>query len=266
MRRLVPLVLRLLGLWRRAHAECLAVRVIENEVFLPALPAAFDGFRLLQITDLHTDIDPGLAAAVIAALRRTHFDRAVLTGDYHNEIGEDWDHSVELTASIIPHLGNAPLATLGNHDLLDMVPPLEAAGLTFLLNENVAIDRDGDRLWIVGIDDAEYYRTHFPLHARAGIPADACAILLSHSPECFRESAAAGFALQLSGHTHGGQICLPGGIAIVRKSTVPGRMIAGPWSHRDLVGYTSPGTGSCTAAARLNCPPEITVHTLRRSP
>ncbi len=239
---------------------------MENEVFLPNLPPAFDGYRIVQVTDLHTDIDPGLADAVIAALKKTHFDRAVVTGDFHNEIGENWNRSIELTASIIPHLGVAPLATLGNHDLLDMVPPLEAAGLTFLLNENIAIDRDGDRLWIVGIDDADHYGTHLPVQARAGIPEDACAILLSHSPECYRESASAGFALQLSGHTHGGQICLPGGIAIIRKSAVPGRMIAGSWQYRELVGYTSPGTGSCTAAARLNCPPEITVHILRHSP
>lgn len=147
-----------------------------------------------------------------------------------------------------------------------MVPPLEAAGLTFLLNENTAIERDGHRLWIAGIDDADHYRTHLPDRARAGIADDACTILLSHSPECFRESAAAGFALQLSGHTHGGQICLPGGTAIIRKSSVPGWMISGRWKYQDLIGYTSPGTGSCTAAARLNCPPEITVHVLRCAP
>ncbi len=263
-RRVVPFALKLTGLWRRAHAQCLAVGVVENEVLLPSLPTAFDGFRLLQITDLHTDIDPALPTAVIAALRGIRFDLAVVTGDFHNEIGEDWADSIAQTATIIPHLGPTPLATLGNHDLLDMVPPLEAVGLRFLLNENVALDRDGQRLWIAGIDDASYYRTHLPLRARDGVPADACAILLSHSPECFRESTAAGFAWQVSGHTHGGQICLPGGLAVLRKAAVPGRMIAGPWRHQDLVGYTSRGTGSCTAAARLNCPPEITVHTLRR--
>ncbi len=266
MRRLVPLGLRLLGLWERAHAQCLDVRVVENEVHLANLPPAFDGYRLLQITDLHTDIDPALPAAVIAAIGRTHFDRAVVTGDYHNEIGEDLARSLELTASLVPHLGPDPLATLGNHDLLDMVPPLEAAGLQFLLNESLAVERDGDTLWIAGVDDADHYRTHVLDRTALGVPADACAILLSHSPECFRGATAAGFDLQLSGHTHGGQICLPGGIAVIRKSAVPSRLISGPWRHESMIGYTSPGTGSCTAAARLNCPPEITVHILRRAP
>lgn len=96
MRRLVPLGLRVLGLWDLAHTQCLAVRVVENEVRLSRLPAAFDGYRILQITDLHTDIDPALTAAVIAAIQSTHFDRAVVTGDYHNEIGGDWDRSLEL--------------------------------------------------------------------------------------------------------------------------------------------------------------------------
>jgi predicted MPP superfamily phosphohydrolase len=67
----------------------------------------------------------------------------------------------------------------------------------------------------------------------------------------------------LSGHTHGGQICLPGGIAIVRNGRCPPAQFVGPWSHHGLHGYTSAGTGSCGVAARFNCPPELTVHVLR---
>ncbi len=263
MRRAVPFFLRVIGLWDRAHRECLDVRVVENVVELRNLPAAFDGFRLLQLSDLHIDLDPELVGAIRDAVGRCEFDRAVVTGDFHNEIGSDFSESMRLSAELIPDLGEEPLGILGNHDRLAMVPILEAAGLRMLLNENVAFERGDERIWICGIDDNDFYRTHDYVRAREGVPATGCAILLAHSPERFREAAAEGYALQLSGHTHGGQICLPGGWAILRKAAVPGDLIAGRWERGGMPGYTSPGTGSCTAAARINCPPEITVHILR---
>ncbi len=263
MRRAVPIFLRIIGCWKRAHRECLDVRVVENEVTLRGLPPAFDGFRLLQLSDLHIDIDPGLLGAVRDAVARTSFDHAVVTGDFHNEIGTDFTESMRLTAELIPDLGMDPVGILGNHDRLAMVPILERAGLRMLLNENVVLERGEDRIWICGIDDNDHYRTHDYGRARDGVTATGFAILLAHSPAKFREAAAAGYAFQLSGHTHGGQICLPGGRAILRKAAVPSDLIAGAWARCGMLGYTSPGTGSCTAAARLNCPPEITVHILR---
>ncbi len=260
---MVPTFLRTFGWWGRAQKEFLDVRVVENVVHLESLPPAFDGFRLLQVADLHIDIDARLVESVREAIGRAEFDLAVVTGDYHNEIGLDFDESMRLNGELIPHYGTNPLGILGNHDRLAMVPPLESAGLRMLLNENVAITRGEERIWICGIDDNDFYRTHDYARARDGVPLDGCAILLAHSPERFREAAAAGYALQLSGHTHGGQICFPGGKAILRKAAVPGDLISGRWERNGMPGYTSPGTGSCTAAARLNCPPEVTVHVLR---
>jgi predicted MPP superfamily phosphohydrolase len=255
--------LRVTGLSRRAYREFLDVRVVENVVALPSLPAAFDGFRLLQISDLHSDIDPALIERVIELLAVSRFDRCVLTGDYHNQIGTPWDESLALTLRLMPHLGPQPLAILGNHDFLAKVPPFEAGGLRVLLNESVAIETGGERLWICGVDDAHLFRTHDLRAASAGIPAHECRILLSHSPETWREAASLGYALQLSGHTHGGQLCLPGGFPIVRKAPVPRALLAGAWREGGMIGYTSRGTGSCSVAARLNCPPEITIHILR---
>lgn len=97
------------------------------------------------------------------------------------------------------------------------------------------------------------------------MPAGEPAILLSHSPETWREAAALKFDLLLAGHTHGGQLCLPGGMPLVRNAPVPRRLLAGPWTEGTLTGYTSRGTGACGVAARLFCPPEITLHTLRRT-
>jgi predicted MPP superfamily phosphohydrolase len=154
---------------------------------------------------------------------------------------------------------------LGNHDPLEMVLDLERDGLPILLNETAEIRRGGDSLWIAGVDDPHYFQTHDLAGTRKKAPADAFVILLSHSPETYAEAAAHGFALQLSGHTHGGQICLPGGRHVVVPCKSPRRFIAGAWQHGSLQGYTSRGAGACGVAARWNCPPEITLHTLRRA-
>ena len=94
------------------------------------------------------------------------------------------------------------------------------------------------------------------------IPDGEFSILLSHTPEIYRQAAHADFDLLLSGHTHGGQICLPGAIPITLDSALPRRMGSGSWRYRRMVGYTSVGVGSCIVAVRINCPPEITLHQL----
>ena len=88
-------------------------------------------------------------------------------------------------------------------------------------------------------------------------------ILLSHTPETYRQAADAGFNVMLCGHTHGGQICLPGGIPVLTLADSPRALARGPWRYREMVGYTSAGTGTSIVDVRLNCPPEVTLHRLR---
>jgi predicted MPP superfamily phosphohydrolase len=89
--------------------------------------------------------------------------------------------------------------------------------------------------------------------------------LLSHTPETYRHAAYADFNLMLCGHTHGGQICLPGGVPVITDADVPRALARGAWRYQNLVGYTSAGAGSCIVDVRINCPPEITLHRLRRA-
>jgi uncharacterized protein len=89
--------------------------------------------------------------------------------------------------------------------------------------------------------------------------------LLSHTPEIYRQAAHAGFDLLVSGHTHGGQICLPGGIPITLDSVLPRHMGSGPWKHGNMLGYTSVGVGTSVVPVRINSLPEITLHHLQRS-
>jgi len=152
---------------------------------------------------------------------------------------------------------------LGNHDSIRMVPPLEEMGIRMLLNEAETLERGDQRIHLVGIDDAHYYRVDNIEKAASQLSGDDFSILLSHTPEIYRQAANADFDLLLSGHTHGGQICLPGAIPITLDSVLPRRMGSGLWKYRDMVGYTSVGVGSSMVAVRLNCLPEITLHHLR---
>jgi predicted MPP superfamily phosphohydrolase len=145
-----------------------------------------------------------------------------------------------------------------------MAPQLERLGIRMLLNEADVVTRSGQRIHIAGIDDAHFYRADNIEKASADVPLDEFSILLSHTPEIYRQAAHAGFNLLLSGHTHGGQICLPGGIPITLDSVLPRRLGAGSWMHHEMQGYTSVGAGSSVVPVRFNCPPEITLHRLER--
>ena len=161
------------------------------------------------------------------------------------------------------HIAGPVYGVLGNHDSIRMVPALEEMGIRMLLNETERLVRGAQRMHLAGIDDAHYYRVDNIEKAALQIPDGEFSILLSHTPEIYRQAAHADFDLLLSGHTHGGQICLPGAIPVTLDSTLPRRMGSGPWRYRRMVGYTSVGVGSCIVAVRLNCPPEITLHRLR---
>jgi len=162
-----------------------------------------------------------------------------------------------------PHVKNAVYAVLGNHDSLRMVPHFESMGIQVLLNESVKIERGGAAIYLAGIDDPHYFRTDNMEKAAEDIPPDAVSVLLAHSPEIYRQAAHAGFSVMLCGHTHGGQICLPGGIPLMVNARCLRRYCKGSWRYHALAGYTSAGSGVSMVDVRLNCPPEITLHRLR---
>jgi predicted MPP superfamily phosphohydrolase len=136
-------------------------------------------------------------------------------------------------------------------------------GICMLFNECRPIVRDGQRIFLAGVDDPHFYRADDIEKAASQIPSDAFSILLAHTPEVYNRAMSARFDLLLCGHTHGGQLCLPGGIPIKLESALPRFMGAGSWRHGRMVGYTSVGAGTSLLPVRLNCPPEVTLHTLR---
>jgi predicted MPP superfamily phosphohydrolase len=256
-------VLKAVGLHERGKRNALAIRTRHNDVALAGLPKRFDGYTLLQLSDLHLDANNQIADTLIASVRGLVYDVCVLTGDYRFRTSGSHAPAMGALARLRPHIGDAVYAVLGNHDTIRMVPCMEGMGIRLLMNESVPIERGGEAIWLAGIDDAHYFRTHGYHKAADGIPPHGCAVLLSHTPEAYRHAAHCGFALMLAGHTHGGQICLPGGIPVLTDSDAPRTYARGPWRFHDMVGYTSAGCGSSIVDARFNCPPEITLHRLR---
>jgi len=260
---LAGIVLSLTGLRRVARRNYLDLVVEEVEHPLPGLPHSFDGFRILQLSDLHTDLCPNLVDAIRERHEGLEYDAAVLTGDYQDQIAESHNESMELLTRVVEVLKGPKYAILGNHDFIEKVPFLEYLGLSVLLNEAQAVEIGGERLWFAGVDDPHYFQTDDLVRTLSHIPDGEPSVLLSHSPEPYREAERLGFRLLLCGHTHGGQICLPGGAPILKNARVPRRLLSGLWSYGALRGYTSRGTGGCGIAARFFCQPEITVHTLK---
>ena len=260
---IIRTALQLTGLYWRARKNAENVQIRHNYIRLPRLPSSFDGLTLLHISDLHVDISGGAMQRLIALLPSLAYDLCVLTGDYRGKTFGPIDATIEGMARVCAHIVAPIYGVLGNHDSIRMVPALEEMGIRMMLNEAETLERGDQRIHLVGIDDAHYFRVDNIEKAVSHLSGEEFSILLSHTPEIYRQAAHADFDLLLSGHTHGGQICLPGAIPITLDSALPRRMGSGFWKYRDMVGYTSVGVGSSMVAVRLNCPPEITLHHLQ---
>jgi predicted MPP superfamily phosphohydrolase len=257
--------LRLTGLYRRGLRNAQRLTLRENDLALARLPPEFDGFTILHLSDLHVDMNRQAMRHLVEMVRDITYDVCVLTGDYRGKTFGPYEATLRDMAAIRPHLKAEVYGVLGNHDTIRMVPGLEEMGIHMLLNECVTFTRGDASIHLAGIDDAHYFRVDNIEKAAAPIPEGACSILLSHTPEIYKQAAHAGFDAILCGHTHGGQICLPGAVPITLDSDLPRRLGSGPWRYHQMTGYTSVGAGSSIVAVRLNCPPEITLHRLRRA-
>jgi len=242
------------------------VELRHNPIHAPHLPEAFDGFTILQLSDLHADMSEGAMAHVVRLLEDQHYDLCLLTGDYRGQTWGPYQPSLAAMAEVCAALKGPIYGVLGNHDTILMVPGLEAMGVKMLINETAIVERDNARIYLAGVDDAHFYRMDNIEKVADQIPNEAFSILVTHTPEIYRQAAHADFDVLLSGHTHGGQICLPGGVPITLSAVLPRSLGSGPWRHHGMTGYTSTGTGSSLVPVRFNCPPEIVLHQLRRAP
>lgn len=260
---LIRAVLMVTGLYWRGRINARQVRVTHNVIESARLPSAFHGFTLLHLSDLHVDMNEEAMRRIERLVQKLHFDVCAITGDFRGQTFGPFDATLKGMARLREALRGPVYGVLGNHDTIAMVPSLEEMGFHMLLNEHQVLERGGQRIHLCGIDDAHFYQVDNIEKAAAGIPPNEFSILLSHTPEIYRHAAHAGFDVLLSGHTHGGQICLPRGIPLTLESVLPRRMGSGVWKYHNMFGYTSRGAGASVVPVRFNCPPEITLHQFR---
>ncbi len=261
---MMRVALKLCGLYGRGKRNAARVKVRRNAIRSSRLPSAFDGFTILHLSDLHVEMSGPAMRTVVDLVSGLDYDLCVITGDFRARTFGSFEDALDGVAPVCAALKGPIYGVLGNHDTIKMTPGLEDMGVLMLLNEAVRVERGGESIHLAGIDDAHFFRVDNIEKAAADIPFDEFSILLSHTPEVFRQAAHAGFDAILCGHTHGGQICLPGGIPITLDSALPRAFGAGAWKYCNMSGYTSVGAGSSVLPVRLNCPPEITLHHLQR--
>jgi len=264
MHSVIRNILRVTGLYQRGRRNARNVQVSENNIYLAHLPEVFEDFRILHISDLHLDVAEDIPSALISAVRELDYDLCVLTGDFRARTYGPYAEAIVGLQRIRAHLSDPVIGILGNHDTIRMLPEIEDLGIRMLMNESFPLQRQGETINLVGIDDPHYHRADNLEKATNTLPADEVTILLSHSPEIYRQASYADIDIMFCGHTHGGQICLPGGVPITCNARCPREMCSGSWRFKNLQGYTSAGSGVSIVDVRLNCLPEVTIHRLKR--
>jgi uncharacterized protein len=259
-------VIKRSGAWSRGTRNIRNQVIVENKVILPRLPNPFEGFRILHLSDLHLDVFQGMGAHLGKICSSLEFDVALITGDFrfhtHSDYYPVFQEAEELVESLkCPH---GVYGVLGNHDFLEFVPQLESRGIRVLLNESMELEKDGESIWVVGLDDAHFYGAHDFKKGFESVPEKDAKILMIHSPEVLEEAHRFQVDFIISGHTHAGQVCLPGGIPLWLNASCPRKYCRGAWNYKGIPGYTSSGAGSSGLPIRFNCPPEITLHSLQK--
>lgn len=248
--------------WRSVRGR---PRLRRRVVRIAGLPAALDGYRIGQLSDVHCG--PHTPAERVAEwVRRFNeldVDLMAVTGDLIT-------HGSTHTRAVADALGDlrardGVFACMGNHDYFTdgdrFAGELERAGLRVLRNRGVVIERDGARLYVAGVDDTWTSRDDVE-RTLAARPEGVPTLLLAHDPNLFAQAAARDVELTLSGHTHGGQLAVPGvrRLSLARFIT---EFTAGLYRRGRSWLYVSRGAGTTGPPVRLGAPAELTVLTLR---
>jgi uncharacterized protein len=260
------------------------IDITHTDVHLPGLPAGFDGVRIAQLSDIHMDeySEPFFVRHAVDCINQLQPDAVLLTGDFVSisprsirfARGAAWQCANLLKELTCPQL----YAVLGNHDAKvgprEVTAALVANGITVLTNAFLPIERfgqrTGGRIWLAGVDDPLEGHPNPELAIPASIRniPDEPLILMCHAPDyadrMLRTPAGQAIDLMLSGHTHGGQVRLP----FVSPWALPPmgqKYVEGWFRFGKMQLYVNRGLGAVGVPFRFNCPPEITIFTLRRA-
>ncbi|MFI5070645.1 MAG: metallophosphoesterase [Terriglobales bacterium] len=251
-------------------------KVVRLEVSIKRMPEAFDGFTVAQLSDFHY----GELCAIpirkaVEIVKKLQPDMVVLTGDFitvplwshflhdKSQPANDAEPCTRMLRELRPPAGM--FAALGNHDVNSdgrwITEIIESNGIPVLRNRSIPIEKEGARFWLAGVDDVLEGKPDLDLTLHA-VPSGEPVILLAHEPDFADQACRYPIDLQLSGHSHGGQIWLP----VVGAPWLPPLGREYPRGLRkvgNLSLYTNIGLGTIRLPVRLNCPPEITLLTLR---
>ncbi len=261
------------------------IEITRHEVALRGLPAAFDGMRIAQISDIHMDdfTEPIFLRHAIKLINREKPDAVFMTGDFvtalmaEKRIPRHFDReTAEQCAGILTGLECKSLyASLGNHDhgvgAHQVTSALQSSGINVLRNTCVPIERGGSRFWLAGIEDplAGHPKPELAIPASIRNVPNEPVILLCHGPDyadsLLQEPPGQAIDFMLSGHSHGGQVRLPFLGALVLPP-LGRKYVEGFFNLGRLQLYVNRGLGTIGLPFRFDCPPEITIFTLRTRP
>jgi predicted MPP superfamily phosphohydrolase len=261
------LALSLTHVARAALTEPYMLSIEHERIELSRLPMSFDGFRVVQLSDIHHGpfSDREQIERAVDTANRLQPDIIALTGDYISKERHYAAPCAEMLGRLKAKYG--VYAVLGNHDhwtdaalITDL---FRAEGITVLINEGIHFEKDGASIWLAGVDDTMVGLEDLSL-ALAGARDDEMKLLLAHNPIILRRAARASVDLVLSGHTHGGQVAIRG-----ERSTVRGarkRLLKGHGRLSNTQIYVNRGLGTVVLPIRYGCPPEISLLELRTEP
>ncbi|MEO6982527.1 MAG: metallophosphoesterase [Edaphobacter sp.] len=250
------------------------IDIVHRTIAIANLPGPFYDYRIVQLSDIHLDefTEPYFLERIVSHVNAIAPDLVLLTGDFitHGAFSFVISRSAAYRCAEILSTLTAPLryAVLGNHDVAVSAPLVIAAlgshGTPVLVNQHVAVERGGARLWLCGADDpgTSHPNLDLAIPAAPGAPV----IFMAHEPdyadEVVRHPRGPLVDLMLSGHSHGGQIRLP----LVGALVLPPmgvKYVEGHFRFNQMQLYVNRGIGTVGLPFRLNCPPEITVLTLQ---
>ncbi len=251
--------------------------VVRVKIAMPRLPDAFDGMTIVQLSDFHyNDICAIPIRKAVAVTQKLQPHLVVLTGDFvtvsmwsnfargKQQAARSADPCAKVLRELHPPLGM--VAVLGNHDVDSdhrwITEIIESNGIPVLRNRSIPIENGRERIWLAGIDDALEGKPDLNLTLRS-VPPNEPVILLAHEPDYADEAMRHPIDLQLSGHSHGGQIWLPG-IGAPWLPPLGRQYPRGLRKVGNMMLYTNIGLGTIRMPVRLNCPPEITLLTLSK--
>ena len=237
--------------------------LVNVDVKIKNLPFTFHNYRIINLTDIHLGqwISPEYLSGVVDYVNSLNPDMITLTGDYVSYILEGYEDDL-LDSFKRLKAKDGKFAVLGNHDHWadadEIRKILKKSNIVDLSNDVYTLEKDGEKLNISGVDSLTVGADDFD-KVLEKLPSDGASILLVHEPDFAKISSKTGrFDLQMSGHSHGGQLVIPGVKTTPFRCSYSFKYPVGAYNVDNMIQYTSKGLGTNSFWLRINCKPEIT--------